>query len=233
MLTLTEKEEIKQRLELSQVLVEEYFGELLQHMTMACDELDEEKCKNILSELLRCSEVRSNLGFCLEKVNGEVLEAKQTYVVGSLFLRECFGLLVRERAKKDIEVLYYVTGVDVGGVLVLDKILAPDLSTQSGSYVSAEHSSSNQIFLELEDYGHGLHAWLHNHLGTGAFATLPSPTDLTTQERLEKGGYRAIGGIFSEDGFLRFFSNKSEFNVVVFGKRVKRIDDYLFKIEEI
>lgn len=233
MLTLSEKEEIKRRLEMSRVSVEEYFCELLQHMRVASEKLDKEKCNAILSELLRCSEVRSNLGFCLEKVNGEVLDAKQTYVTGSLFLRECFGLLVRERAKKDTEVLYYVTGVGVGGVLVLNKILAPDLRTQSGYYVSAEHSSSNQIFLELEDYGHGLYAWLHNHLGTGAFATSPSPTDLATQVRLEKGGYRAIGGIFSEDGFLRFFSTKNEFKVVVFGKGVKRIDDHLFKIEEI
>jgi hypothetical protein len=233
MLTFGEKEEMKQRLEHSQGLVGNYFSELLQHMKMACDELDQEKCKKILSELLRCSEVRSNLGFCLEKVNGEVLDAKQTYVIGSLFLRECLGLLIRERAGKDIEVLYYVTGVDVGGVLVLDKVLAPDLGTQSASYVSAEHSSSNQIFLELEDYGHGLHAWFHNHLGTGAFATSASSIDISTQERLERGGYKAIGGIFSEDGYLRFFSTKNEFQVVIFGKGVTRIDDFVFKIEEI
>jgi hypothetical protein len=233
MLTLSDKEEMKRRLETSQRLVEDHYDQGLQRMKVACDVLDEEECKNILSELLRCSKVRGNLGFCLAKVNSEVLNKKQTYVVGSLFLRECFGLLVRERAKKNIEVLYYVTGIDIGGVLVLDKILAPDLSTQSGSYVSAEQSSSNQIFMELEDYGHGLHGWLHNHIGTGAFATSPSEIDLTTQERLEGGGYRAIGGIFSEDGFLRFFSKNSEFNVVVFGKGVKRIDDYLFKIEEI
>jgi hypothetical protein len=199
----------------------------------ACGELDAGRCNRILSELLRCCEVRSSLGFCLEKVKGEVLETEQTYVVGSLFLRECFGLLVRERAKKNIEVLYYVTGVDVGGVLVLDKILTPDLSTQSGCYVSADHSSSNEIYLELEDYGHGLHAWFHNHLGNGAFATSPSEIDFSTQERLEGGGYRAIGGIFSEDGFLRFFSKNSEFKVVLFGKGVKRINDHLFKIEEI
>jgi hypothetical protein len=49
------------------------------------------------------------------------------------------------------------------------------------------------------------------------------------QKRLEAGGYNAIGGIFTRDGQIRFFSHKLPFMVEVYGKGVEQIEDTLFR----
>ncbi len=233
MLKIRDLREIRRRVHKSQNLLAEDFQNLFRDLKQACENLEKDESERILTELLRCSEEKRNLSLCLKVLDHEATDKKRIYVVGSLFLRECSHLLSQERSKKDKESLYYITGVELEETLILDRVFAPQLSKQSGFYVLADQTSSQKILSELDNYGHGLYAWFHNHTAEGEAATKPSPTDMKTQERLERGGYKAIGGIFSEDGFLRFFSTTNDFKILVFGKGVKKINEFLFKIEEI
>lgn len=225
-------EEIRQKLQRGDQIIEENLHGLVQNMKQACESLDRAKCAQITDELLRWAEVKNGLSFCLERIASEVSDTRVTYVTGSLFLRDCLDILLKERRNKETESLLYVSGIELGGVIVLDKVFRPELDEQSGVYVSAEQTSSQAIFSELHDYGHGLYAWFHNHTASGESATFPSHKDFATQERLERGGYKAVGAIFSDDGLVRFFSKEMEFKVEVFGKGVTKIDEHIYRIEQ-
>jgi hypothetical protein len=145
---------------------------------------------------------------------------KPAYVISSLLLYDVYNALVARKSKgENGELMCYVTGVKTDHKYVLTKILQPELSERSIVRVRAERDSSHRIFLMLEDYGHGLYAWFHDHLARGEAATNPSLTDDDTQEGLARGGYAAIGGIFSQDGFLRFFG-ANDADIIISGKGV-------------
>jgi hypothetical protein len=232
MLSHGKQEEMRQKIQTGNQFIENRLNDLFENLKHACENLEKEKCNQLVDELLNCEEVMSGLSFCLDTLASEEKDNRQKYVVGSLFLRDCFNLLLKEARKNDKESLVYVTGMKVSGLIILDRVSMPQLSEQSGVYVSVDHESSKAILCDLDKYGHGLHAWFHNHTSKGESATLPSNKDFATQERLERGGYDAVGAVFSEDGFVRFFSKQTEFKIEVFGKGVKKIEDFLFKIEE-
>jgi hypothetical protein len=156
--------------------------------------------------------------------------AKPTYLISSLLIHDCYQRLVKANPKRWVERMCYATGVFTENQYVLTKILQPEFARQSSVGVRAEDNSSQRIFLMLEKYSHGLYAWFHTHPGVGRGSTIPSPTDHHTKERLRLGGYHAIGGIFSMDGYLRFFGS-GEFEIAVFGKGVKKVNEYLFRLE--
>lgn len=157
---------------------------------------------------------------------------RPAYIISSLLLYDCYKVLFNNNPKGQVESMCYLTGVPVGNNLVLTKIMQPTFAHQSIGGVSAEDDSSHLIFLMLDKYGHGLHAWFHTHPGLGRYATLPSSIDHNTDKRLKRGGYFTIGGIFSRDGFVRFFGSKN-IKIKVLGKGVKKINDYVFVLEEI
>lgn len=203
---------------------EEPFGILLNHLSdLLFLSLEEQPPRKDLKTTLEVS----------VKISSEAIAAtRPVYVISSLFLYDCYKSLVKQKPRAgEIERMGYVTGVKTDNKCVLTKILQPEFAHQSGVRVCAEDNSSHQIFLMLEDYGHGLYGWFHNHPGTGEYATFPSHIDHETQERLNRGGYLAIGGIFSRDGFVRFFGVKNA-AIIVSGKGVKRINEYLFKLDK-
>ena len=48
-------------------------------------------------------------------------------------------------------------------------------------------------------------------------STQPSDTDVANQERFAAIGWDAIGGIFSLDGYVRFFGTGKNFDVELYG----------------
>ena len=152
------------------------------------------------------------------------------FVINSLMLYECFKLLTRT----ENENLHAITGSIIGNLRTLDRIVPLQLSLQSMAGAEAENSSLATEFIRLNDFGILPLAYFHSHPSCGVNATCPSGIDRQTQSTMEESGSEIIGGIFSRDGYVRFYANKSEPNIRVVGKRVKKVGKnvYLLEIEE-
>jgi proteasome lid subunit RPN8/RPN11 len=162
----------------------------------------------------------------LEEILHEVREKKKghIYLVGSWLLRDCYEYLCR----KPTEMMHFVTGVRFSNIFILERMVKFDFERASPVYISGDVSSSFGSLLEIERYGYSVNAWFHSHPGNGESQAFASSIDIRNQERLERGGYPAIGGVFSQDGYIRFFSQNRKFDVIVLGKGVEKIGDNLY-----
>jgi len=161
------------------------------------------------------------------KKNQEHVEAPLVYVTGSLFLYQCFKYLT---SMGENEGLHFVTGIKLGRIMTLDYMQKVVIKSQSQVHAEADLNSLFQhlIFAD-ERFGHYFHAYFHSHPGNNSH---PSGFDMDYQIRLEAGGYKTIGGIFTRDGQMRFFSHKLPFIIEIYGKGVEQIDDTLFRFTE-
>lgn len=139
------------------------------------------------------------------------------YAVSSLFLHESFKKLT---ADKD-EQFFFVTGSEVGDVLVLDQWAEFAHQKRSLIGVTGDTRSTHALLIKLEQFGHRLLGHFHSHPGQGAEATRPSGTDENFQRRLESAGHVAVMAIFSRDGFVRFVRLDQNLEVEVHGKGVE------------
>ena len=183
-----------------------------------------------LDVLLKLGEIKRGLTDVLGRLStdGSSL-VTPIYTISSWFLNDCFRYLVQGQ----VEALHFVTGVQFGSVLTLDRMVTFEMSCQTPISASGEINSTHGALLEMENHGHKLHGCFHSHPGNGQGATFPSSIDFDYQSRLEKGGYASIGGIFSRDGYFRAYSLEQPFELIVYGKGVKKIDEQLFKLSEI
>ena len=124
------------------------------------------------------------------------------------------------------ERLHIVTGtITENGTRVLSRIEKVKFEKQSRTYVRAEREDSHKKIVSLdEEHGHPVLALFHSHISKGASSTNPSQIDIATLERHHKIGVECIGGIFSLDGFVRFYSLK-DFEIEVYGKGVEKVQD--------
>ena len=185
---------------------------------------DPEQARATLEILLKLTDVRRLVRDTISSL--ATLESTPVYTVGSWFLKDCFNYLVRE----EVEALHYVTGIQFANTFTLDKMVTFEMNRQTVVSARGDINSTHKVLIEMEEYGHKLHACFHSHPGQGQAATFPSSVDLDYQARLEKGGYAAIGGIFSRDGYFRAFSLNNPFRISVYGKGVERIDDKLYRL---
>jgi len=185
---------------------------------------DSVQARSTLEVLLRLTHVRRLINDAVGLLaNGE---STPVYTVGSWFLKDCFNYLVRE----EVEALHYVTGVQFDNTFTLDKMVTFAMIRQTAVSARGDINSTHKALIEMEKYGHKLHACFHSHPGSGETATFPSSVDLDYQARLEKGKYAAIGGIFSRDGYFRAYSLSNPFRINVYGKGVERINDRLYRL---
>ncbi len=162
--------------------------------------------------------------------NEKTSERKNTgslFVINSLMLDKCFKLLTQTPAEN----LHVVTGSMIGSLRSLEQIIPLRLSVQSVTGASAEDQSLVEELLKLYEFGLRPLGYFHSHPGSGISATLPSNTDRNTQTCMERSGSDIIGAIFSRDGFVRFYANSRVPNVKVLGKRVRRIEKNVYKLE--
>ena len=189
--------------------------------------LDSTRARDALGALLEICEVRQVIADAVEAL--DCGKTTPTYAVSSLLLHDSRLYLMQ----RDVESLHFVTGMQLGNILTLDKMVTVGMSHQTPVSASGDTYSTHRALIEMERYGHKLHACFHSHPGTGAMATMPSSVDLDYQARQENGGYTAIGGIFSRDGYFRAFSLNIPFRLLVYGKGVERIDDKLYRLTDI
>jgi hypothetical protein len=153
-----------------------------------------------------------------------------TYLISAAFLKSAYRALTKTRD----EDLVYATGPDDGERLcALTRMVTFDLAQKSVAYAEPEPTSQLRALLQLDENEERLLATLHSHSGRGPERASPSTLDLSTQRGLEKNGYPAIGGVFSRDGYARFYSVNRPFRIVVSGAGVKQVDDFLFRITDI
>jgi hypothetical protein len=153
--------------------------------------------------------------------------ATPTYLVDAEFLIQAFAHLTKGR----FEDIAYVTGPEADDdVLVLSRLVPLKLAQRSHSHARADLGDQLRVLTCLEEEGQRLLACIHSHPGIGPDGTSPSGFDIQTQANLEKGGYASIGGIFSRDGHVRFFSHKRRFRVIVTGTRAVAVGQNVFKL---
>jgi hypothetical protein len=157
------------------------------------------------------------------------VEDGPVYLMSSWFLHDCYRFLVQ----KEVESMHYVTGLQMGNVFTLDRMVTFHMSHQSVISARGDIRATHRVLIEIDRYGHGLHAYFHSHPGNGELTIRPSSVDLDYQARLEKGGYAAIGGIFSRDGYFRAYSLNNPFTVVIYGKGVAKINDRTYRLIEV
>lgn len=154
---------------------------------------------------------------------------KPIYRISSWLVRDAFQYLTRLPE----ESLCFVAGQGVrDNSYTLERLIKVDHEIQTSSRAKAQVNSSAQALSEIDDYGASFTAHLHSHPFAGEGGTRPSNKDFKFQSSLEGGGYICIGGIFSRDGYLRFFSHDREFEVQITGSGVSRARENLFLLNE-
>ena len=156
------------------------------------------------------------------------------YRTGSLFIKECAQYLTSSPE----EVIHLVSGIELEkDSFLLDRL---EKVEYQASMVGAK-ADVKDLFKKLinldEKYGHLLLAVFHSHPFGGVAGTCPSGIDRNLQGNLEESGYKTIQAVFSRDGYVRFFSNKLNFEIEVYGKGVEKIsereNEKVFKLIEI
>ena len=174
----------------------------------------------------------------MKKGKKKVAETKPEfrYQVSSLFLRDCWEYLRSDKGRN--ERLHLVTGtITREGTRVLSRMEEIKYERQSSVYVSADRNDSHQKIVSLEeDHGHIILAVFHSHTSEGPQITAPSSIDQSFLKRMAKIGSPCLGGIFSLDGYVRFFMTDENFEIGIYGKRIEKIREYssgkIFKIKD-
>jgi hypothetical protein len=151
-----------------------------------------------------------------------------TYLVSSLFLHENYDLMKNDT----IETFYYVTGPEIDGIRILDRIEKFGYEERNGAFAKAVTLDSTRKLIKLDEHDHRLWGYFHSHLEPGVSGTNPSFIDLRFRDLLDRGGHKAIGVIFSRDSFIRFFSAKP-FRVIIYGKGVEKINEELYHLVKV
>jgi len=151
-------------------------------------------------------------------------EDRLRFMVSSRFLGDSHRYLTSDPQQR--ERMHIVSGVVApDGTRILSHMEKLTFDEQTAAYVKAAAGQTNKQLVELERSGHPLLAAWHSHIMHGADSTKPSHTDLANQERFVRIGCDALGGIFSLDGYIRFYHTAKDFELATYGNGVERISD--------
>jgi len=153
-------------------------------------------------------------------------QSPRRYVMSSLTLHKSYRHLTRE----PIEDLHLATGVILDGTFVLNDLILLRSVERSLGGTSASPAETRRALLTMEAFGLKCGGLFHSHPGRGPSATIPSGTDRRNHETWEEA-FPVVGGIFTHDGFVRFFKASGRPRVDVLGKKVRRIDETLFRLD--
>ena len=148
------------------------------------------------------------------------------YAMTSLFLFRCHKYLTEH----DCEEIHLVTGLQLADTFALTDIVRFGDAKRSPTDAFADPLETRRALNAIEGYGLRCGGLFHSHPGTGPNSVTPSPTDLENQ-RIWEQAYPLVGAIFSRDAHVRFFTAKDSVAFGVQGKRVRRLDERLFKLD--
>jgi hypothetical protein len=144
----------------------------------------------------------------------------------------CIYDMYRQLISSQHEQIRFVAGSRIGAFITMERPIELKLDSASLGHASANPEFTRKLLIECEKFGSVFAAFFHAHPGNGPENTRPSSIDLATQEGYERGGYRAIGGIFSRDGYLRFFTHAMPFQVKIIGKGIENEGSCLYRLTE-
>jgi len=150
----------------------------------------------------------------------------QRFVFSSAMLRESFRYCVSQPE----EGMHFILGIEHEGILIGTHIVPFPYEYRSVAGAAGVHQHTHKICIQAHETGHYAMALLHSHPGSGIDANHPSGTDRRTQGLWEHGT-RLLGGIWSRDGYLRWYTNDLAFTVDVEGNQIGRIDGDVWKLE--
>lgn len=163
-------------------------------------------------------------------------KARLRFQISSLFLRDCWEYLRSDPSQN--ERLSLITGTIAGdGTRVLSRMEQVKYDRQSPAFVSVDQMDSQRKMIALEEaYGHFILAAFHSHMSHGIATTAPSSIDRAFMSRMSQIGCHCLGGIFSLDGYVRFFTASGDFEVEVYGSGIDEVEENsayrIFKISE-
>jgi hypothetical protein len=161
------------------------------------------------------------------------------FIVDGLFLMSSYRYVCGHNgvgARGTLEVFHYVCGLRLDdGTFVMGHIVPVAFAEQTVVRVRVTNGSNISALEKLDQLGLPLTAHIHSHPGKGPGATYPSITDRRFQERLERGGHVAIGGIFApgerHEAFVRFFAgDSSRFEIDVRGNNVEEVENNVYRL---
>lgn len=159
-------------------------------------------------------------------------DAVNLYQIGSLFLSECHEFLLRSSRKagfgEESEAVALVSGTRIGAIRTWDRLIETPVSFSSKVGAAVDAHALSACLRRLDQFGYALCGVIHLHLHHGP--PRPSSTDVALSKKLESGGYPVIQAVFSESGHVRFFSDQREFEVMLYGNGVEKLDHRLFRV---
>lgn len=189
------------------------------------DDLDFDGARDVLDRLIDTGETRRFL-YALATGETTCKDNQPQFIIGSEVLYAAFRML----NECQTESILYGIGNQFGNVYTIERLVPLKLEDSGVAYACADAASSAKVLIDLEPYGSLLTGYFHTHPGRGPGANRPSSVDITNQAQLEQSNYRTIGGIFSRDGYLRFFSDQMTFAVDISGKGVEHVQTNLWKL---
>ena len=127
------------------------------------------------------------------------------------------------------EVATYITGNDFDNIKMPYRICDVELLEQSPIYAKATAKSCSDVLIDLFERGYKLQIMAHSHPGRGPEATCPSTTDINYLGKIQDAGSDAVGLIITRDGYVRFFTVRTEYEISIKGK-AQYVEENIFKI---
>ena len=178
------------------------------------------------------------------RATSPLTDSTTVFAVDVLFVQQAVGYILdgytptpprgfQARGEEFLESFVYVTGLQFDSrTFVLTHLIPVAFDEQTSGGVRVNDASNSAALAMLDAAGLPLVCHLHSHPSTGIDATQPSGIDRAYQARLERGGHVAIGGIFSQDGYLRFFAgDPNRFVVRIHGKGIVEVEQHVFKLD--
>jgi len=148
------------------------------------------------------------------------------YATSALFLHRCHRYLTR----RPTEQLHLVTGFVLEDCQLMTDLIAVAQVRRTTVGASASPADLHKPLTLMHTFGLRCAGLFHSHPGRGVGSTQPSSTDLTNHRSWERA-YPLVGAVFSQDGVIRFFGGRDRVRVEVYGKKIEKLHDNLYRLQ--
>jgi len=188
---------------------------------------DFDEAKSIFDRLGDFSQMRLLLSDLSREFEAQG-DGTPTFAIGS----EILYTVYRQLCEIPTESIIFAVGSRYGNAYTVERLAPLKMEKSEVGYACADLQSSTKTLIDLEPYGTLLTCYFHAHPGRGGSANNPSGIDINNHKRLEQGNYHTVGGIFSRDGYVRFFTDQMPFEIRLSGKGIDHVAKNLWKLTE-
>jgi len=205
---------------LARALLEEEVGKVekkIQNMVLEKN-FDQEKPLEQLIRLARTWKAMKLL------TSDEEDDMPEIFIMGVPFLKECYRSLFPGEDEEEV----FLTGVKTGKLNVLTRKIEIETESSEKKVEDLPESSYREL-RKVDKQGMPFLGVFHSH--PQGFTPRPSSRDLEQFETYEDHGFRALGGIFTRNGSIRFFTSNLDFEIMIKGSGIEKREENLYKIE--